>query len=71
MTFKITNEDFVKILTWKKEQDDKWPHKEFDKPYFGAIGGSLTYMFTPTELGVITEIKHANGEVLDLTDYNW
>ena len=42
-------------------------------PYYGAIGGSLTYMFTPTSLGVVTKVMHGyTSNVLDLSDYeNW
>jgi hypothetical protein len=35
----------------------------------GAIGGRLTYCFTPTNLGTIIKIKCACGEELDLTNY--
>lgn len=34
----------------------------------GAIGGRLTYMFTPTSLGMITKVKCACGKVFNLTD---
>ncbi len=37
----------------------------------GAIGGSLTYCFTPTTLGVVAEVKCACGKKIDLTDYSW
>lgn len=42
-------------------------------PYGGAIGGSLTYSFTPTSLGTVVQVKHGlSGETLDLSDYeNW
>lgn len=41
-------------------------------PYFGAIGGHLTYSFTRTSLGTITKVICNAGPweaVLDLTDY--
>lgn len=39
-------------------------------PYGGAIGGSLTFMFTPTGLGVVTKVRDAfTGQELDLSDY--
>ena len=38
----------------------------------GAIGGRLTFSFTPNGLGVITVVKCACGEKIDLSDYeNW
>ena len=38
-------------------------------PYEGAIGGGLTFMFTPTSLGIITQVKYKD-QTLDLTDYD-
>jgi hypothetical protein len=44
------------------------------QPYLGAIGGGLTFEFTPTSLGLIIKVNHldVNGVVqtLDLTDYD-
>ncbi len=37
----------------------------------GASGGRLCYSFTPTTLGLVTEVKCACGMGIDLTDYNW
>ena len=38
-------------------------------PYFGAIGGALTYSFTPNSIGMVFTV-HACGHELDLTDYD-
>lgn len=39
-------------------------------PYGGAIGGSLTFSFTPTSLGVAVKVTDAHtGEAIDLSDY--
>ncbi len=35
----------------------------------GAIGGTLTYCFTPTSIGCCVRVKCACGEEIDLTDY--
>lgn len=35
----------------------------------GAIGGAITYCFTPTSLGVIMTVKCTCGKELDITDY--
>ena len=38
--------------------------------YGGAIGGNLTYAFTPTSLGVVTKVTDSlTGETIDLSDY--
>lgn len=40
-------------------------------PYYGAIGGEITYCFTPTSLGTILVVKHAGtGKEINLTDFN-
>jgi hypothetical protein len=40
-------------------------------PYEGAIGGGLTYHFTPTGLGTVVKVSYRDQE-LDLTDSeNW
>lgn len=39
-------------------------------PYGGAIGGNLTYSFTPTSLGVVVRVTDTlSGNSLDLTEY--
>ena len=38
-------------------------------PYTGAIGGSMTYSFTPTGLGIIVKVE-CFGQTLDLTEYD-
>lgn len=39
-------------------------------PYGGAIGGDLTYSFTPTSLGVVVHVTNSHtDETIDLTDY--
>lgn len=37
----------------------------------GAIGGELTYMFTPTGLGVIEKVRCTCESEIDASDYNW
>lgn len=41
-----------------------------DSPYYGGSGGSLTYSFTPTSLGLIVKVtNNMTGQTIDLTDY--
>lgn len=43
---------------------------ELGYPYGGAIGGSLTYSFTPTSLGVVVKVTNSHTkESIDLTEY--
>lgn len=40
-------------------------------PYTGAIGGGLTYCFSPTGLGIVTKVQYSlTDEEIDLTDYD-
>lgn len=34
-----------------------------------AIGGRLTYSFTPSSLGLVIKVKCACGEEIDVTEY--
>ena len=63
--FELNEKDIKEFNEWKKEHDKTC---ELAKPgATGAIGGGLTYCFTPTGLGVITVIKCGCGEELNLT----
>jgi len=65
-----------KLRTWQQEQEElvKSEGKNVDlngEPYYGAIGGELTYSFTPTSLAIIVKVKHAVTEnEIDLSDYD-
>ena len=42
-------------------------------PYTGAIGGGITYSFTPTSLGTVVKVTWNDGtinETIDVTDYD-
>ena len=65
MRYELDPDQIVKEQTWNRE------HKKTCKVYNnqGAIGGRLTYTFTPTGLGIVTRVECACGEKYDLTDY--
>ena len=59
-------------------QLDKNQIKKLEKEYTehkctvnntGAIGGKITFSFTPTDLGTVVKVKCACGFEVDLTDY--
>lgn len=83
--FDLTKEQREKLETWRKEQDavvlkrqqesDDEMIREmcamWKRPYYGCCGGELTFMFTPTTIGLGVAVKHSGtGETLDLTDYD-
>jgi len=57
----------------QREEPGERPHRSplggEASPYYGAIGGSMTWSFTPTGIGVVVRVKHASGAELDLSDY--
>ena len=59
----------------KQRQDISDPHPivhevwEMGYPYEGAIGGGVTYEFSPTSLGVVMKVKYGDFE-LDISDYD-
>ena len=62
MIFKLHEDDLKEYTNWLKE------HRKVCDVYMKtAIGGELTYSFTPTGLGTITTVKCACGEELDLS----
>lgn len=54
---------------WVKKHTKK-KCKVYKNP--GAIGGGMTYSFTPTGLGTIVKVQCGCGDSFDVTDYdNW
>ncbi len=75
MNFTLSDEQIKSVNEWIDEQDKIVKLKQGlsgeELPYYGAIGGEVTYSFTPTSLGLITIVKHAGTDnTVDLTEYN-
>lgn len=76
--FSLDEKQTEKLRVWEEEQDrkviDQQKGTEFERfgiPYYGVTGGSLTYSFTPTGLGVVVKIRNnVTKEEIDLTDYD-
>jgi hypothetical protein len=71
-TFILTDDDEKKVEKFRRQQDKVWKKKQKPvdiDPYYGAIGGSMTYSFTPTNIGTVVKVEHATGAVLDISDY--
>lgn len=63
MIFTLSEEQCVKFEDW---------YDKIEKQYTGAIGGGLTFSFTPTSLGLVIKVKYLDKEEIDLSDYeNW
>ncbi len=75
--FELSTSQVKKLTEWEKKQDKEWVKSKklvnplnSNEPYYGAIDGSLTYEFTQTGIGTIVKVRHATGNVIDLTDYD-
>lgn len=70
--FHLNEAQQAKLTAWSEEQDALTAAKQgADEPYYGAIGGELTYSFTPTSLGVAVVVRHAlTKNEINLTEYD-
>jgi len=71
MIFNTTKEQDQEIHLWKKEHSCDVRTDNYGMQgeiYVGAIGGALTYEFTPTGLGTVEIVKCVCGQTLNLTD---
>lgn len=68
----IDKQEIENYLEWINNHKCKFTYDPDKNPFppTGAIGGGLTYSFTPTGLGVIIKVKCACGEEADVTDYD-
>ncbi len=85
MKFEITKYQHIKIEDWLntivypeviQHQKEYLAPSEFvnhcwdnNIPYEGAIGGGLTYSFSPTSIGIVCKVCYQDYE-LDITDYD-
>jgi hypothetical protein len=66
MKFELTEEQMQKGDEFRKAQNEVTGTN-----YYGAIGGVLTYLFTPTGIGCAVTVRHeVTKKELDLTDYD-
>jgi len=64
MEFKLSEKEILKYKTWLEEHNKTCSAKDV-----GAIGGRMTFQFTPTSLGIISQVVCACGKEINLTDY--
>lgn len=71
-TFELTEEQQRMIDEWDVGQNAISASLQGDvEPNYGAIGGHLSYRFTPTSIGVVVVVEHAgSGAKLDVSEYD-
>lgn len=73
MKYETTKYNNKKIGEWLSEHIETceyWkPNKHGILPQ-GASGGAITYCFTPTNLGLVVEIKCCCGNKANVTDFD-
>ncbi len=71
--FTLTKEQQTKLDAWVAHNVLTYKRTFGETAEYGAIGGELTYSFTPTGLGVITTVEWMGGTAvattIDLTEY--
>ncbi len=67
MTFSLDGVQMVNLSEWLTLHNPTCVYATRQ----GASGGRLCYAFTPTSLGLVTQVTCACGQGIDLTDYDW
>ena len=62
--FLLTETQWNLVWDWISSQRRVHPSKT------GAIGGDVSFCFTPTSLGMVIQVKHVGGGTLDISDYD-
>jgi len=84
MQFEVTKEQEAKVREWlqtdvypklrKSRKHRKIVWHDYDDamyPYAGAIGGDISYIFSPTSLGYCVEAEeHFSKRRLNITDFS-
>lgn len=72
----MSPEQETKLEEWQQQQDAKVLEQQRvndptqDMPYYGCSGGEYSYIFTPTSLGIVLEVRNnVTKEQINLIDY--
>jgi len=71
--FSLDKKQIQQIADWKRSHECSLRTNEHgvkNEIYVGAIGGAITYCFTPTGLGDCVEAQCACGEKINVTAYD-
>ncbi len=66
--FYLNDEEYKKMGVWLQDHDKVCQYALPENS--GAIGGRITFCFTPTSLGTTIQIRCACGGTANLTDYS-
>lgn len=72
LNFQIPAEDLPELYKWMTKQDKKSAklQRQQSGAITGNVGGSYTYSFTPTGIGLAIRVKNAvTGDIIDLSHY--
>jgi hypothetical protein len=60
LSFTLEEKQLEQLRGWKAN---------LPKPPSNAIGGSFTYSFTPTQLGIVVKVQYWDGQEIDISNY--
>ncbi len=66
--FKLSDTEYATYNNWMEVHNQTCKYHSNSGKISSAIGGRITFCFTPNSLGMCTVIKCACGEEIDLTD---
>lgn len=66
LNFTLDDSQVEVLNRWLAKHDETCPYV----PEKTAIGGRITYQFSPTSIGVVEKVSCACGQEVDLTDYS-
>lgn len=69
MNFSLEEIEYLKVIDFVRNHDCSIQKDEHGFPKIGVIGGSTSYIFTPTSLGMIIEVECSCGKKENVTDY--
>lgn len=71
MSFELTEDQKKKFEKWNKEEIEFMTDYGKKPLEIGAVGGHITFKFTPTGLGTIIKAENTiTKRTIDLTDYD-
>ena len=68
LTFQLNDEQEQNYRNWANNHDCKYYVREFGGRYVGAFGGADTFIFVPTNTGMLAKVRCACGKELLLED---
>lgn len=68
LQFTLSESQIKKLDKWRKHHKCSIKAQYGIEKYVGAVGGELTYHFTPTSIGSVVTVSCSCGKKIDITE---